>query len=145
MREHFLCNVFQHLPQELIVRVLKSVDRTTLIFLCQEESLISRIARQVTPIKLKVCESQNHPRRNLPLDKWTNPSGTFLSTSGFEKNNLPKYSLFELHIYDMDIIVFHSKIPEFVSTLKIVLYISDYISAIPSADYKIADVIYTTK
>ncbi|KAK6457592.1 uncharacterized protein RJT20DRAFT_147526 [Scheffersomyces xylosifermentans] len=68
-----------------------------------------------------------------------------LSPSEFCMTKLPKYMPFELHIYDIDLLLLHRKIPECLSKARIgVLCLTDYVTEIPKFQYNI-EVVYIEK
>ncbi|KAK6458099.1 uncharacterized protein RJT20DRAFT_2637 [Scheffersomyces xylosifermentans] len=64
-----------------------------------------------------------------------------ISPDDFTRIPFLQNALVRLQITDVDLILFHNKIPEYVSKTKIVLYVTNNITAVPSFDYKIETVV----
>ncbi|KAK6454737.1 uncharacterized protein RJT20DRAFT_137080 [Scheffersomyces xylosifermentans] len=150
-RKSFLLEQFKALPREVISRSFQHVRVTKLSALCHlPRCFLCQFARQARKEKglmqIKIYQHHYFSRSQMKAIirkciENTYSQGAFISNTQFYKTKFPQYLPLELHIYDVDLLLFHVKIPKQLSKLKIVLYLTDYVTAVPNFKYNIQVII----
>ncbi|KAK6456559.1 uncharacterized protein RJT20DRAFT_147959 [Scheffersomyces xylosifermentans] len=136
----FLCHLLRNLPRNVILQCLQRVNEPTLQSLCIANNMFFKLAREVAPINFKIRHG-NTSITTTRLPSWTNDSSYEVSIVDYVK--MPSLSSnLRLHIFNIDLILLHLNIPQYLSKTKIMLYLSDGVALIPKIHYNIQVVVF---